>query len=132
MSRQTSRSLQSTRACYANAISPPESTGFIKDPIQPQDYIFGDAQLQADILQPDSQWDALSVYAWVQGTDGLYIKPEGATDNQLVRPVRLRGWPILEGVDSYSNTYITIALGLWVMVRRHQQGTINVVGTLRK
>lgn len=32
--------------------------GFIKSKIKPQDYVFGDAQLQSDILQPDGQWDA--------------------------------------------------------------------------
>lgn len=31
--------------------------GFIKSEVLPQDYIFGDAQLVADILQADGQWD---------------------------------------------------------------------------
>lgn len=57
--------------------------GFIKPEVQPQDYIFGDAQIDAPLLQPTGQWDEFLPTPETQNTQGFepYACASFGTDN---------------------------------------------------
>src|SRR3954452_7110596 len=88
---------------------PTRNYGFIKDEIQPQDYIFGDAQLQADILQRDGQWDAYLPGDELQNLYG--VEPYACCTFGTLNALEILLRRLFDDVENFSDRYTAKVTG---------------------
>jgi hypothetical protein len=83
--------------------------GFIKDEIQPQDYIFGDAQITVDILQPDGQWDEFLPTDELQNLYG--VEPYACVTFGTLNALEMLLRRVFTDVENFSDRYTAKVTG---------------------
>lgn len=83
--------------------------GFIKDEINPEDYIFGGGQIIADILQPTGQWDEFLPPEELQST--LTVETYACVSFGTLNALEILFRRVLGQVDNFSDRYLAYISG---------------------